>query len=430
MDNKRLPQTNVIYPDVLGAITGGGRVGTEHIQYAVGIFPARIYLNQPLELFVVLQSMVNTKMQVKVEIKLPTSDRNGDRVVLEAAKNSTVVDLKPAEVGIIHIPMVVRPPTKPGPRFPIYVQVKTSVPQSTKVVRHADGGPPPSVLDLSPFRLQAFREVRFESKLSDNMLKLFFNVEPSTLPASKTPLQVRYESLWAQEFLEEEERLAQSKTQEAQRIAVAGQQGNSYDLIYQTTAEKFNARGFPLHPGEARAIAKMLTYTLEEAPSLAAGHHLQEQQWFRRMRHVLASDENLGKTMPLGEIVVKYLYESLVYDSIILAFGLLRPRTKENLGSYNEQTAYATRVFKWLAGQEDGDITYVYLPLVMGGVLTDRLVKLEQGDNPWDLIKQLRAAAHGRQQLLKGEATEIFKILERLIMDAEDDIHLTGYHRS
>ncbi len=429
MDRRRQPLSTVIYPDVLGAITGGGRVGTEHIQYAVGIFPARIYLNQPLELFVLVQSMVNTKMQVKVNIKLPTSDRNGERVLIETGKTTLVTDLKPAEVGIIHIPMVVRPPTKPGPRFPIYVQVTTAVPEKIKVVRPADGGPPPSVVELSPFRLQAFREVRFESQLSDGVLKLFFNLEPSVLPPSKTPLQWRYESLWDQEHLEEEERMAQSKTQEAHRIAVADQHGSAYDLIYQTTAERFNARGFPLHPGEARAIAKMLTYTLEEAPSLAAGHRMQDQQWFKRLRQVLASNESLSQTMKLGEIVVKYLYESLVYDSIILAFGLLRPRTREDLGDNEEQAIYATRVFKWLVGQGEGDLTYVYLPLVLGGVFVDRMVKLDQPDNPWELVKHIREAARGRQKALKGEATVIFTILENLVMDAEDEIHRTGYRK-
>jgi hypothetical protein len=429
MDRKSLPLSNVMYPDVLGAITGGRRVGTEHIQYAVGLFPARIYLNQPLELFVVLQSMINTKMQVKVEVKLPTSDRNGEKVFIEAAKTSSVTELKPAEAGLLHLPMVVHPPTKAGPRFPIYVRVTTSVPQGAKVVRHPDGGPPPSVVEVSPFRLQAFREVQFEAKLADDLVKLYFNLEPSTMPPAKNPLQVRFESLWTHEHMQEEQRLAQAKTQEAQQIALGGNNKSAYEVIYQATAEKFNSGGFPLHPGEARAIAKMLTYTLEEAPSLAAGHHLQQQHWFKRLRQVLASNESLSSTMSLGEIVVEYLYEALVYDAILLAFGMVRPRTKEDLGDNEEQAAYASRVFKWLVGQGEGDLTYVYLPLVMGGLLTDRLVHLDNIDNPWELVKMLREAMKMRQRALKGEATMIFKILERMIMDAEDEIHQEGYRK-
>jgi hypothetical protein len=429
MDRKSLPLASVIYPDVLGAITGGGRVGTEHIQYAVGIFPARIYINQPLELIVLFQSMINTKMQVKVEFKLPSSDRNGDKVVIEAPKTSHVTDLKPAEVGLLHIPMVVRAPTKAGPRFPIYVRITTNVPQGAKVVRHPDGGPPPSVVEVSPFRLQAFREVHFATKLSDDLVKLHFNVEASTLPPTKTPFDVRFESLWAQENLQEEQRLAQAKTQEAQQIALGGNNASAYDVIYQATVEKFNNSGFPLHPGEARAIAKMLTYTLEEAPALAAGHHLQQTHWFKRLRQVLASNESLSSTLSLGEIVVQYLYEALVYDAVILAFGMMRPRTREDLGDNEEQAAYASRVFRWLVGQGESDLTYIYLPLTMGGLLTDRLVHMEQQDNPWELVKMLREAMKMRQRNLKGEATTIFKMLDRLIMDIEDEIHQEGYRK-
>ncbi|MFN8374495.1 MAG: hypothetical protein U0694_16655 [Anaerolineae bacterium] len=427
MDNRRLPPSHVIYPDVLGAITGGKRVSSEPLQYAAGLFPAHIYLNQPLELFVVLQSMINSKMQVKVEVRLPVSDRSGNKVTLEIPKASFVANLQPAEAGIVHFPIVARAPTKPG-RLPIVIKVTPAVPPGAKIVRPPDGGPPPSVVELSPFRMQAFREVQFEGTLAGDSIKAYFVLEKNSLPDVKPPVNVRYESLWIEQHMEEETRAAQAKTQEAARI-VQSSQGSAYASIYQATIEKFNDRGFPLHPGEARAIAKMLTYTLEEASSLEAGYRLQEQQWFNRMRQVLASDPTIASTMMLHEIVVKYLYEALVYDSIPLAFGMLRSRTREDLGSYDEQVQYAARVFKWLVGQGEGDLMHVYLPLVLAGLVVDRQVTLKEPDNPWDLVDQLRQAAKGRQRLLVGEATVVFKILERLLMDAEDMIHNDGYRR-
>jgi hypothetical protein len=429
MDKRPLSLSNVIYPDVLGAITGGGRVSTEYLQYAVGIFPVHVYVNQPLELFIVVQSMVNVKLQCKVDIRLPSSDRSGQKITLETPKLSVVTTLQPAEAGLLRIPVVARPPTKTGTRFPILVKITPNVARGAKVVRPADGGPPPSVVELSPFRLQALREVTFETRVINDMVKVYLDLNAQTLPAEKAPLQVHYETLWAEQHIEEEKRAAQSKTQEAQRIVLAGEHGSAYPLLYQATGEKFNARGFPLHHGEARAIAKMMAYTLEEAPSLEAGYRLNEQHWFKRLCQVMASDELIVKNMMLDEITVKYLYEALAYDSILLAFGMVRPRTKEDLGSHDEQVQYATRVFKWLVGQGEGDLTYVYLPLVLGGVITDRMVTLKEPDSPWELLDQLREAARLRQRTLKGEATVVFKILEKLLLESENQLHYAGYRR-
>ncbi|NWF70386.1 MAG: hypothetical protein HXY40_14965 [Chloroflexi bacterium] len=429
MDKKRPPLAHVIYPDVLGAITDGGRVNGEHLQYALGIFPRRIYLNQPLELFVLLQSMIDSKMQVKVELKTPTHDRSGHLMLIDSAKMPHVLTLQPAETAILHIPLVAHPPTKAASRIPIMARVTPNVPRNAKIVRQPDGGPPPSVLALSPFRLQAFREVHFETRLNGDALKTTFDVEAHTLPASAAPLQLRFESLWAQEYMAMESKLAQGKVEEARRLAVSGAHGSAYEALRVAVGEKFAEHGLPLHPGEVRAITKMLCYTLEEAPSLEAGVNLDAQQWFKRLCQAMASDEDIGVSTALDEAVVKYAFEALVYDAVLLAFGMLRSHSKEDLGTPEEQTAYATRVFKWLAGQVQGDLTYVYLPLVLGGVLTDRMVALKRPDDPRELIEQLREAARGRQRLLSGEASVIFRILERLLLDAEQLLNRAGYRR-
>ncbi len=57
------------------------------------------------------------------------------------------------------------------------------------------------------------------------------------------------------------------------------------------------------------------------------------------------------------------------------------------------------------------------------------LVHLKDMDNPWELVKMLREAMKMRQRAFKGDATMVFKILDRMIMDAEDEIHQEGYRK-
>ena len=69
-------QFEPFYPDVLGAIAGDLHVSFEDVlQVAVGLFPHRAYLNQPVEIIVILQNMVDQNMDVKVGA--PSADQSG-----------------------------------------------------------------------------------------------------------------------------------------------------------------------------------------------------------------------------------------------------------------------------------------------------------------------------------------------------------------
>ena len=56
-----------MYPDVLGAISSGVRVNIgEVLQIAPGIFPSQAYVNQPVELILLAQNMIDAPVQVAV----------------------------------------------------------------------------------------------------------------------------------------------------------------------------------------------------------------------------------------------------------------------------------------------------------------------------------------------------------------------------
>ncbi len=99
-----------LYPDVLGAITDSIRIGMEKMQIALGIFPRRTFINQPAEVILIMQNMVDQNMQVKVGVQLPTTDKKGNPVVIDTPKKMIAIGMRPGEVGVLRIPIIPLPP--------------------------------------------------------------------------------------------------------------------------------------------------------------------------------------------------------------------------------------------------------------------------------------------------------------------------------
>jgi len=142
---------------------------------------------------------------------------------------------------------------------------------------------------------------------------------------------------------------------------------------------------------------------------------------------VLAHDPAVAQWQP-GEIVTHYLFDAVMYDAILLAFTVIRSRVKVNLGDREERINYANRVTRWLAGQADPDLVYIYLPLALGGVVINHQVTWPN-DNPWNVIDGLREAYRGRVRLVEGDAMEIFDMLDKLLEKGEDELRRSRVQR-
>jgi hypothetical protein len=410
------------YPDVLGAITGGPRIYMDYLQCAVGIFPQQAYINQPMEVVVILQSMVDQPMTTKVAVRLPTEDKKGNPVVIETDKQQVSLGLQPGEVGVLRMPIVAHPPTQPGKGFPVRVAIRYRTARPGNPVRPPGGGAPPSVLSVSPFKLQVLREVQFNAHTwneSAEIITAYFDIAPKRIPLSKQSLRPRYETLWAQEQMPQEIELARANIGPAQEIAV-GAHPSAYVYFLDAVVERFANRGMPLHPGEAKAIAKMLAYTVDEAPRLEMDldTKYENTRWFQTLCQVLASDEDL-KRMERGDLLVKYVFDAVLFDAILIAFKVIEHRVQEDLGDRTERANYANRVVAWIVGLGQPDLNYVYLPLVIGGLAISRLVKHGVKENPWEIIDELREASQGRIRLISGETIVVFNMLNELLMASE-----------
>jgi hypothetical protein len=423
-------QIEPLYPDVLGAITNGIRISMDKLQVAQGIFPKSTYLNQPVELILILQSMVDQSMQVKIGLQFAAEDRNGHPVVIDADRKTITLGLRPGEVGVLRIPIVPLPPTQAGSNFPVRVAVRYRTPAEGRAVRPPSGGAPPTVLSISSFKLQALRDVQFAAHTwnqSAEIITSYFDIFPKRTSPASHDLKPRYESLWTMEEMAEERALVRSRVEDANRLASGLTRVHIYRALLESVDERFANRGMPLHPGEAKAIAKMLTYTLDEGLDLEAGFSMEESRWFQTLCQVLAHDPELVNAAP-AEIVVRYLFDAALYDSVLLGFSVIDPKVKEDLGDQSERINFANRLLTWFGGQGEPDLSYVYLPLAMGGVVINNIVTL-RNDNPWIMIDELQEATRGRVRLATGEIVTIFKMMDRLLDAAEDELRRSRVNR-
>jgi hypothetical protein len=258
----------------------------------------------------------------------------------------------------------------------VRVAIRYRTPAPGVAVRPPGGGSPPSVLGISPFKLQVLQAIEFSAHTwneSAEIITSYFDIVPKRIPHTTLDLKPRYESLWAQEQMLQEIELARSFLPEALRLAKSTEFGSSYLALANAVEERFGARDMPLHPAEAMAIAKIMAYTVDEAPHLEGDYRIEDTRWFHTLCQVLAHEETVIK-MRRDEILANYVFDAVLYDTILTAFDALMLRVKEDLGDETEQVNYATRVLAWLAGFGPPDLNYVYLPLVMGGLLVHRMV--------------------------------------------------------
>lgn len=416
-------QFEPLYPDVLGAIAGGLRVTYDNVlQAAIGVFPRGAYINQPIEVILILQSMIDQNMEVRVALNLPRRAPDGGSIKLAAPQKDVSRTMTPGEVGVLRLPLVALPPTQPANEVPIRVAVRHRN-RNAKPVRTGVRGAPPSALAASPFKLQALRDVDWidgASSVSPEVVTLTFDINAKELPRLQQKLKPSYEVLWTQEKMRDERRNIQSKIDEAREIAATFTRAAVYGSLLHAVDEHYAVGGLPLHPGETAAIAKMLMYTLDDRSQMDAKYRLEDQRWFQALCQVLAHDEQVADWSP-GEIVAGHLTEPLFYEAIHLGFNLVRTRVKVDLGDEAERDNYASRMMRWLSGQAEPDLVYIYLPLVLGGVIVNHQVT-GPGDDPWDVIDGVREAYRGRVRLVEGDAMEIFEILDKLLSRGADEL--------
>ncbi|HYO88340.1 MAG TPA: hypothetical protein VER79_06805, partial [Candidatus Limnocylindrales bacterium] len=400
------------------------RTTYDTFQAAVGLFPRQVFLNQPFEVVIILQSLIDQPQEIRFALQLPAQDADGQSVVFEAPRRSAALQLGAGEVTAVRLPAAPVPPTHPAAGLPLSVTFQVRPPRHYKILRTATGGAPPTAITVSPFKLLVLRDVNYAAApvgAAHETVPLALDINGRSLPAAPAALEAHVEPLWTQAQYPAERSAVAERVDEARILTTTLTHHSILEPFFDRVADSFAARGLPLHPGEALAIAKMLTYTVDSGNTIDEGAApLERLRWFQSLCQLLAADPAAAH-MPPGDLVTGPLFEAALYDAVLLGFMLVRSRVKTNLGDRQERSAYANKLLGWFTGQSEPDQTYIYLPLVLGGVSVNAVV-MSRDENPWDLLDAVGEAARGRVRLASRDVREVFGLLDKLIERGSDDL--------
>lgn len=408
------------YPDVLGTITGGPRVEMETLQAALGVFPGRAALGQPFELLLLLQSVIDQPQEVVLAARLPRQDAAGQRLSFFLPKKQFKLRLGPGEVGLMHLPVVAQPPTPPARGYPAQVKLLAQpTGEGHRQVRARGRGRPPSVLSLSPFRLEVLRDVGFggDSRPPDT-LRCRFDVIPGQVNVGLVHPTPKYETLWTAQDYQAERGKIEEVISLAEEVMLDFTRSNIFFHVQEATRERFGRAGLPLHPGEALFVAKSLTYVFEDALQVEQGFTLHEGRWFQWLCSLLVRDPAVAG-QDRGELAAGPLYLGAVYDAVRVGLPMVEVATRQRFGTAQEHRLYAEKVVQALQGGIPIDLSHAYLPLIMAGLLLNVRIKLSN-ENPWESVDALEEAMRGRARLAADAENPIFRSVETLTEKARE----------
>ncbi|MBN2304438.1 MAG: hypothetical protein JXQ72_08185 [Anaerolineae bacterium] len=404
------------YPDVLGMFAAERLTVEGVLHCAIGVHPAAAPLDQPLELLALLQNLTDQPLPVRLTIRIPVRDAQGNLLNFFTPKPKLGITLAGGDCGLMRIPLTPQLPTPASKRYGVRVGVTASAPPEFKQIRPLAGGEPPRQLALSPARQTALREIAFGAKQSvEGQIDVAFNVLPGQPALELTNPQPRYEPLWTVKELQQDQQQINAMAGQALTFARAIDHSQVHAFLLEHVQNVFTDAGHALYPGEAAAIAKPLTYVVagglerEEAFSLAEG------RWFVRLCRLMIDDPTVIQSL---DATLTQLFTAIVQDAVLVSFHIVHQDTGVDFGDAQEQADYASKLVAALEGKGQVSLEHIYVPLALAGVLLNAQRKLP-GENPWHTLVALQAARDVRINEIGDEFSEVFGILNDLIAGAE-----------
>jgi hypothetical protein len=418
MSNNVSPSNPPDFPDVLGMVTGGARLSAGAVQYALALYPTSVAVGQALEALILLQNACDRPVSVTITLHLPRKDVDGNRMSLVAPKESLTQNLGPGETGLLHVPIIPYPPTHPSEENVIGVRAEARAPRGAQMVHGRHGGRPASVLSMSPFRLNALREVGFSAVVEGEHVVKTFNILPGSIAAPQLDLTPRYETLWSVRELPDEQARYLALSKRAAAFAETLDPSRLLEPLIAVTETRYARAGLSLHPAESLYVGKTLIYALEDGLQAEGVYPLNEAAWFRRLITVADDDGLLSDRDGL----IAFLYTALIRDAVRLGLVMVERASGEQLGEKADHIFYAQEVITALETQHENDLGHIYLPLILAGVLVNSTVK-DVRENPWESLARLREAWRGRIRLAGSQYGWVSEMLSNFMYEAEQVLH-------
>jgi hypothetical protein len=410
------------YPDILGYITGGPRAEFDAVQCAVTTRPDKIGAGQNFEGILLVQSAVDTDVDVIVEFDLPNRDHKRQKGMFFAKSTRLQVGLQPAEVGYIKLPAACSPKTTPGDGYVINFKLQVKRMGRGRRIRlpHGGGGFLKSALDNHiQQEIDKLQQLTFsvETGGKRNQLEDTFAVLARAGIAKLRELQPGWVSLWTMRDHLDDRMILNQAQDDIERILPQIKRDNIFKPLLQTTQNTFKEMGYPLHVAEAVFITKLVTLMLELDAKKPLELYEDDEfpSWMVQMARLIFQDKRYAQQP--GFMLTRPLYPAVLHDAVSHAFVRVKTVLNEDFGNEQEMAEYADTIVQAVTRKQPLDFARVYLPLVAAGVIANPQITMPR-ENVRDTIYMLSRALEERAAERNPDNDFIFKIVDNLIQRA------------
>lgn len=439
------PSSSPSYPDILGAITGGARYNAGVVQVAVATRPRIVRAGRPFEVVLLIQNASDADIDVTATLHLPELDAKKQKGRFAHPVTRLVVGLSPAEVGYVVFPVGCAADTAIADGYKVGVGVEVKGEGKPKRIRPAEGGtaslegvPNTQLEAVNALKKLSFSAVR--RGLIGAAVEVSFGVMGAQ-PGDAPPLAEKpnWVHLWGIDSHASIGDLFNRYQEPLVRYVIARfSREKLYSALYAATRERMTGAGVEMAPVELHFISKLLVAILEKSNppekviDYLGGEHFNIIRWVKPggsrpgeadlphwcqgMLRLMASDRKAVENP--AQTLATTLYNDLLMDAIPHALMMVTNVTGEDLGGEHDRVEYARELIKLMAqptALHKLNLTDVYLPLVMGGIIYyDRAILKEEKiiESLQEMTLQLRSR---EDELLTAENELVFKLMRKVL---------------
>ncbi len=368
------------YPDILGSITGGARFNIDCVQCALSSRPDNIPAGQTFEAIMLIQNMVDSDVDVRVEVEIPKKDANNKKGMFFNKSSRLLVGLQPAEVGYVTMPISSSPNTAVADNYVITmkIQVKQLNKNATHVRLPRGGGvfARATLSEKTQSDMEKLQELTFSIDTGGkrNQLQDTFETLPRGI-ASLRELKPGWVSLWTMRDYLDERLIIQRVKNELDQVLLHLKRDVVFKPLLQAVQEHFKQSNYPLHIVEAIIITKLLTLVVEQTAEQAPISPPSEiHSWYTQMARLLFQEKRFAQ-QPVY-LVAKHLFPTIVHDAVLHGFTMVKTVLNEDFGNTEEIEGYAESIVSAIISGEPLNFARTYLPLIAGGVIINNRVTM------------------------------------------------------
>jgi len=400
------------YPDIISEyIDASERYEANGAQIFPYLEPTEIPVGGITNLILFLQSAVDVPLELTLKPDLPQTGRFRGMPMLAVKESELRLTLEPAQVGILFVPVTTTPQAKEG-QHQMHLHVSAKAQESPTRVRSAE------------------TTGRFRSELIDDVVGLdlarILGVGYKTTPTNKislpltvrgkmeatdqgSNLETRFQAVWSREDVDRQAETLQEVGQRRANIMDELQIEPLFLGFFVEGQRRFADAGLPLRIGEAVALGKILTYTVQH---FLTNSDMQDGLLVPMWE--LANEYDLPTGDPLW-VVRNVGFHHLLRLSVALSFGIVRQALGRHPWTVEERRAVISLVADSVEARQTFPPEFLYIPLLMAAVPISRQVVMDGEDSEHSLRLLQKAKAARADVFADPDLAEANLIFDRLM---------------